>query len=76
MNQEPKIKEPRRYLDKELLAEVFGFVPIEATDDIYNLVNFIFFRLMEGIAKSIVELYPDKQRAIVGVRQFNRLSNL
>jgi hypothetical protein len=69
MNQESKLKEPRLYLEHELLAEVFGFVPTEVTDDIYNLANIVFYRLMEGIAKRLVELHPDKQRGINSVRQ-------
>jgi RNase P/RNase MRP subunit POP5 len=72
MNQDPKVKEARRYIDHELIAEIFGFVPSEVTDDIYNLANIVFYRFMEGIAQRLIELRPDKQRAINSVRQSSR----
>ncbi|KAI9485190.1 MAG: hypothetical protein EXX96DRAFT_880 [Benjaminiella poitrasii] len=61
---ELKIKNPRATIEHELLTEIFGFVPTRVLDDLFNLANIIFYKVMEGTAERLTAIRPDKLREI------------
>ncbi|KAI7899370.1 uncharacterized protein BX663DRAFT_212421 [Cokeromyces recurvatus] len=63
-NDELKMKNPRAAIEHELLTEIFGFVPTRVLDDLFNLANIIFYKVMEGTAERLTKLRPDKLREI------------
>lgn len=61
------LKEPRAYVDHELIGEIFGFLPTRITDYLYDSLNVIIYNVMEGINERLTELCPDKETEIAEV---------
>lgn len=51
----------REYVNHELVAEIFHFLPNEVTEFMYDSLNEIVYNVMEGINLRILELKPDKE---------------
>ncbi|CEP11757.1 hypothetical protein [Parasitella parasitica] len=62
--EEPKIKEPRAYLEYELLAEIFQMIPSDVLADMYDLANALFYNVMKGTADRLATECPEKRREI------------
>ncbi|CAO3632265.1 unnamed protein product [Mucor hiemalis] len=51
----------REYVNHELVAEIFHFLPNNVTEYMYNALNAIVYNVMEGINARLLELKPDKE---------------
>ena len=62
--EEPKVTEPRPYIEHELLAEIFQLIPSDVLADMYNLANALFYNVMKGAADKLSTECPEKRREI------------
>lgn len=51
----------REYVNHELVAEIFHFLPNNVTEYMYDALNAIVYNVMEGINARLLELKPDKE---------------
>jgi hypothetical protein len=60
-------REPRAYIDHELIGVIFGFLPTHITDYLYDSLNVIIYNIMEGINARLIDLCPEKEAEIAEV---------
>ncbi|KAF1804398.1 hypothetical protein V8B55DRAFT_1357591 [Mucor lusitanicus] len=61
---EPRVTEPRPYMEHELLAEIFQMLPESVLADMYDLANALFYNVMQGTADRLATECPEKRREI------------
>ncbi|EPB91003.1 hypothetical protein HMPREF1544_02072 [Mucor circinelloides 1006PhL] len=61
---EPRVKEPRPYMEHELLVEIFQMLPENVLADMYDLANALFYNVMHGTADRLATECPEKRREI------------